>query len=516
MQLKEAKVAQYCGRFLVQGRKLLWLAVLLAAFWALAFSAAHASDHYGGSAIPNLRPFADASGEFSTFSTTGVVNETGPFFQSLGTNGRECVTCHEPSDAMSITVPDIRERFEESRGADPLFATVDGANCPDDARDSPDSHSLLLNHGLIRIGIQLPANPQFTIKVIHDPYGCAVTTDPTTGAVTISVYRRPLPATNLRFLSTVMFDGRETVEPLTSQQTFAANLMTDLEHQAADAVTGHAQALSAPSDEILKSIADFEIGLFTGQASNRLAGSLHEGGAAGGAQNLSEVSYFPGINDPLGGNPSGVAFNSSSMTLFSAWAQTPASSHYFWSDPQSQSREDIAAGEQIFDTFPLTITEVRGLNDNASLGNPPAIAGTCTTCHDTPNVGNHSLPVPLDIGSSHTRDYETDPLIANALSQLDSSDLPIFEISGCPDPFDPGQTTLVFTSDPGKALVSGACSDLNRGKGPILRGLAGRAPYFHNGAAANLQQLVNFYNLRFQMNLTEKEKQQLIAFLNSL
>ena len=57
---------------------------------------------------------------------------------------------------------------------------------------------------------------------------------------------------------------------------------------------------------------------------------------------------------------------------------------------------------------------------------------------------------------------------------------------------------------------------LTRTKGPILRGLAARAPYFHNGAARNLQELINFYNLRFQMNLTDEEKEQLIAFLNSL
>ena len=57
---------------------------------------------------------------------------------------------------------------------------------------------------------------------------------------------------------------------------------------------------------------------------------------------------------------------------------------------------------------------------------------------------------------------------------------------------------------------------MNRGKGPILRGLAARAPYFHNGAAANLNELVNFYDQRFQMNLTNKQKKELIAFLNSL
>ena len=37
--------------------------------------------------------------------------------------------------------------------------------------------------------------------------------------------------------------------------------------------------------------------------------------------------------------------------------------------------------------------------------------------------------------------------------------------------------------------------DLNRVKGPILRGLAARAPYFHNGAAASLLQAVEMPEL---------------------
>jgi len=95
-------------------------------------------------------------------------------------------------------------------------------------------------------------------------------------------------------------------------------------------------------------------------------------------------------------------------------------------------------------------------------------------------------------------------------------DVPVYLIAGCPNPFNPGQPESFYTTDPGKALISGLCSDFNRGKGPILRGLAARAPYFHNGAAADLQELVNFYNQRFQMNLTEEQKADLVAFLNSL
>ena len=143
--------------------------------------------------------------------------------------------------------------------------------------------------------------------------------------------------------------------------------------------------------------------------------------------------------------------------------------------------------------------------------NQPSIPGTCTTCHDTPNVGNHSLPVPLDIGVSHSPVYETNPAILAGLVELSLPNLPTFQVT-CTSP----QPRTVFTTDPGKALITGRCSDLNRVKGPILRGLNSRAPYFHNGGAATLLEVVNFYNQRFRMQLSDVQKDQLVAFLESL
>jgi cytochrome c peroxidase len=97
------------------------------------------------------------------------------------------------------------------------------------------------------------------------------------------------------------------------------------------------------------------------------------------------------------------------------------------------------------------------------------------------------------------------------LAKLSPPDLPVYEISGCADSANPSVKVTYYTSDPGKALITGKCS-VNRGKGPVLRGLAARAPYFHNGAAANLQQFVDFYNERFQMNLPAEQKEDLMAF----
>jgi cytochrome c peroxidase len=208
------------------------------------------------------------------------------------------------------------------------------------------------------------------------------------------------------------------------------------------------------------------------------------------------------------------------MSVFTSWTNLSdqESGGDYGKQNRDAARRAIAAGEALFNSAPVHISNVRGLNDNSALGKPSTFTGTCTSCHDTPNVGDHSFPLPLDIGTAHTSrsGFESDPDVAAGLAQLSMPDLPVYLISGCPNPFSAGEPESFYTSDPGKALVTGLCSDFNRVKGPVLRGLAARAPYFHNGAAADLRELVNFYNERFQMNLTQEQKLDLIAFLNSL
>ena len=479
----------------------------------------------GFSGIFNMQPFLDPTGVVATFNTAGNIDTSNTFFQSLGTNGRTCASCHQPSDAFGLSAAHVQARFASSHGTDPLFAPVDGANCPTAATVDAASRSLLLNHGLIRIGLALPTPREFGIVLVQDPYGCAMVPDPSTGQMIVSVYRRPLPTTNLNFLSTVMFDGRETISPLNSAATFSANLLADLTHQAMDATNGHAQANPPVSltDSRLPQMVSLELGFSTAQIFDNSAGYLGARGALGGPFNLSQQQYHPKINDVLGADPAG-PFNPNVFTIFSPWQDLKGN------DSFDEARRAVAAGEVIFNTRPLTITNVRGINDNPTVaglvGTPlpvTSFTGTCTTCHDTPNVGDHSVALPLDIGNSHSLAQETDPAIASGLALLSFPDVPVYQITGCPDPFaststagPPNPPTSFYTTDPGKALITGLCSDFNRGKGPILRGLAARAPYFHNGAAKDLTEIVNFYNQRFAMRLTDQEKSQLIAFLNSL
>lgn len=72
------------------------------------------------------------------------------------------------------------------------------------------------------------------------------------------------------------------------------------------------------------------------------------------------------------------------------------------------------------------------------------------------------------------------------------------------------------TTDPGRALLTGKWKDIGRFKGPILRSVASRPPYFHDGSAKDLKAVIGFYDQRFKIRLTEKEKADLVAFLATL
>ena len=57
--------------------------------------------------VPNLFPFKDASGVLETQSSSGSLDEGGPFFQALGTNGRACSTCHLPQNAFGLSAASV-------------------------------------------------------------------------------------------------------------------------------------------------------------------------------------------------------------------------------------------------------------------------------------------------------------------------------------------------------------------------------------------------------------------------
>jgi cytochrome c peroxidase len=458
---------------------------------ALVIGALIATLTASGQSLPNLFPLLDSSGFVETYNVNNTsIDLTGPFFQSLGANGRSCSSCHRPAEAWSVSAAEVRLRFLLTQGMDPIFRTNDGSNCDHNIDTSTvegrrSAYSLLLSRGLIRISLPVPANAQFTVVGVQNPYGCNDMT-------TLSMYRRPLPATNLRFLSTVMFDGRES-SPQTGTQkiTYATNpadLLADLAHQAIDATTGHAQAATPPAPQQVQDIVNFEMQLRTAQAIDFRAGSLNARGASGGPVALASQPFFIGINDSFPPsfhfNPFGTPFNPAVFDLFNAWT-----------DSYNPARASIARGQAVFNTKTINITGVAGINDVLGV---QSLSGSCGTCHTTPDVGNHSFPAPLNIG------------VGDVTSPLDVSYLPVITLRNN------ATGAVVQTTDPGRALITGLWTDIGKVKGPILRGLAARAPYFHNGSAASLSDVVTFYDKRFNVGFTNQEKADLITFLNSL
>jgi hypothetical protein len=414
------------------------------------------------------------------------IDRQSAFFKSLGTNGRSCASCHVPESGWSITPAEVQRRFDRTQGLDPIFRPVDGANSPVAAVDTVAArraaYGMLLSRGVVRVGLPVPPDAEFELVLADDPYAFA-------GAGELSLFRRPLPATNLRFLTAVMWDGRESYEPLgttsirhdATPQENALALIDDLLHQANDATTGHAQGLPL-SEADREEIVQFEMNLATAQRSDRRAGLLSARGAGGGPEGVADELFYVTINDPLGADVSGAPFDSHAMHLFDAWATAR--------DPDQAA---IARGAALFGANRIAITGVAGLNDDL---HAPVITGSCVTCHSSPNVGNHSVALPIDIG------------IADASRR--TPEMPLYTLRNR------ATGELRQTTDPGRALLTGRWNDIGKFKGPVLRGLAARKPYFHDGSAADLRAVVEFYDVRFNVGFTKQEKDDLVAFLSAL
>jgi hypothetical protein len=148
---------------------------------------------------------------------------------------------------------------------------------------------------------------------VDDPYGFA-------SAQQLSLFRRPLPSTNLNFLNAVMWDGRETLQKLLPGNSPAQNLAAlqfDLRDQANAATRGHAQAARDLTDNERQQIVDFELALYTAQMVDAAAGRLSAHGADGGPERLAHQPFLIGIDDLVvsPGSPPRVVPPAEPMTL---------------------------------------------------------------------------------------------------------------------------------------------------------------------------------------------------------
>jgi hypothetical protein len=421
---------------------------------------------------PPLAQVVDNGGASENTASPEAIHldASNPFFADFGTNRRTCGTCHHEEQGWTIT-PAFAQTVEDG---DALFV-FDGSDClpPGVANPSAGKNSTELRRfGNVRVELPIPSSADYTLVGSNDPLGCA---DPPS-ASGLRLYRRPLPAANSAFLATVMWDGRESL---------GASVTEDLQHQVDDATLLHAQAASSLTAENRASIVAFETALFN--ARRRLADVDLTSGANGGPAFLfQEVlpGFHPGINAPF--EP---GFTSVVFTIYDEWEIAA---------PSDLARS-IGRGEAVFNTKAFTIDGVAGMNGPDDYS-PAPLRGTCGTCHNNPNVGNASSALFLDLGITGV----------SPGGGLTVQHLPAYTFRH----LESGKT--VTLSDPSRGLVTGRFADLGKTKVPNLRGLTLRAPYFHNGSAAALSTVIDFYEQRFGIGLTGQERTDLLNFLAAL
>lgn len=148
-----------------------------------------------------------------------------------------------------------------------------------------------------------------------------------------------------------------------------------------------------------------------------------------------------------------------------------------WIGDANPKRAQIARGQELFN----------GTNVSHK---------SCNVCHNSANNGTNFDNTLFDINT--------------ASAEARTPDLPLYTFRNKRT----GETLQL--TDAGFGNISGRWDDLGLFKTPTLRGLAARAPYFHNGIAATLEDVVRHYEKHFGFRFTDEERADLVAFLNAL
>lgn len=459
-----------------------------------------------GRVFPAQLDYRNANGTLRLLLDNGPMETKGhPFFTAIGPNGRACVTCHQPADAMSLSATSAARQWQRNGAKDPLFAASDGSNCPSLPQGERASHSLLIDHGLIRIARPWPPKdikPDFTIEVVRDPSTCNL--DPKyglKGAGMVSVFRRPRPVANFKYIEAMGFayDPKAgmplPVDPETGKPV-SGNLMADgrvptLEAQMRDAAGAHLGFLKNLDKRDIERILDFERRIYAAQQIDAVGGPLDGDGSMGGAKTL-QVSQAGRL-----GSDGGIPV----WSEFEAWEKMPEAVKAKLSPEVVAFRESVARGARVFRDKTFLITDTAGINSPIGFGNP--VRNSCVFCHNMSYMGMDVAPGQVDLGT--TNQPFADP----------APHLPLFRIT-CTGKPHPHYGRTILTSDPGFALTTGKCADVGRITLQSLRGMSARAPFFSNGSAKDIRTVIDYYERRYNIGYTEQEKRDLENLMRAL
>jgi cytochrome c peroxidase len=374
-----------------------------------------------------------------------------------GSNGRSCATCHVPEDGFTLT-PARVARLLETNPDDPLFNAIDA--------DDPGAEALTFEHlkkGLVRVVLTLPDN----MDLIDDAGN--VTTPPDRS---LFVWRGVPSIADAALSGPYQLDGR----------------VATLEEQAQAAITGHSQGGEIARSE-LQRIAAFERAVFSSPRARSVAVQLERGVAA---------QDIPDAEDELDLSIT----ETRGRQVYQAVCEAC----------HGGANKATIVDREIHDlAFPALRSDGTVLY-RVPASEPPSPELAPRPDNEFINIGsameNHLVQIGATEHESFTKDLSfpryrfrfyadasRTTMVAELPPALPAEDPFGFTIDGDGNPVTgPNFFPQAFTTDPGRALITGSPDDFEAFDIPTLRGIGRTAPYWHNGISETLEGVVDLYS----------------------
>ncbi len=384
-----------------------------------------------------------------------------PLFQEAfpGTNGRSCASCHVPEDNFTLT-PEHVTRLYETNPKDPLFAAIDA--------DDPTAETLTFDHlkkGLIRVWLTLPDNMD-----VIDEGGNVVT--PADRA--IFVWRSVPSIADVALTAPYQLDGR----------------VATLEEQAQGAITGHSEGGEVSADE-RERIAAYERTVFSSDRAREVADELASGVA------LSDVSDVE----------ASLVLSPEEERGRQLYEKTCEACH-------GGANKATIVDRKIHDQAFPALKPDGTVQFQVPATDPPTPVLAAQPQNEFINIGSAMENFLAQIGATEHESFTKDVsfpayrfrFYKDASRTEVIADLPPAPPPG--DPSNPGGTVdqdgnpivgpnlflQLFTTDPGRAAITGNPLDFEAFDIPTLRGIAKTAPYWHNNISKTLEEVVDLYS----------------------